>query len=169
MDGNGRTARALFYWSMLRHGYWLFEFISISHAIIKSSIAYGRAYLHSESDGNDLTYFLIYHASIVRKAINELKLYIERRSGELKRLEIDLRGLQDLGYRQKELLGHAIRHPGDHYTVESHRASHNVSRQTANNDLLELERKGLLRRIRAGRENYFVAAQNLENQLRGKS
>ena len=28
-DGNGRTARSLFYWSMLRHGYWMFEFTSI--------------------------------------------------------------------------------------------------------------------------------------------
>ena len=35
VDGNGRTARALFYWSMLRHGYWLFEFISISQIILK--------------------------------------------------------------------------------------------------------------------------------------
>ena len=32
-DGNGRTARALFYWSMLKQGYWLFEFISISSVI----------------------------------------------------------------------------------------------------------------------------------------
>jgi Fic family protein len=32
-DGNGRTARALFYWAMLHQGYWLFEFISISSVI----------------------------------------------------------------------------------------------------------------------------------------
>ena len=30
VDGNGRTARALFYWSMLSQGYWLCEYISIS-------------------------------------------------------------------------------------------------------------------------------------------
>ena len=29
VDGNGRTARALFYWSMLKSGYWLFEFLTI--------------------------------------------------------------------------------------------------------------------------------------------
>ena len=29
-DGNGRTARALFYWAMLRDRYWMCEFISIS-------------------------------------------------------------------------------------------------------------------------------------------
>lgn len=32
-DGNGRTARALFYWTMLREGYWLTEFISISRIL----------------------------------------------------------------------------------------------------------------------------------------
>ena len=30
VDGNGRTSRALFYWSMLHRGYWLFEYVSIS-------------------------------------------------------------------------------------------------------------------------------------------
>ena len=31
VDGNGRTARALFYWSMLRHKYWLFEVMTYLH------------------------------------------------------------------------------------------------------------------------------------------
>src|SRR5262249_52098428 len=30
VDGNGRTARALFYWCMLRRKYWLTEFLAIS-------------------------------------------------------------------------------------------------------------------------------------------
>ncbi len=61
VDGNGRTARALFYWSMLRHNYWLFEYISISDIILKSHAQYGRAFLYTETDSNDLTYFIIYH------------------------------------------------------------------------------------------------------------
>ena len=32
-DGNGRTARALFYWFMLKKGYWLCEYLSISRII----------------------------------------------------------------------------------------------------------------------------------------
>lgn len=32
-DGNGRTARSLFYWYMLNAGCWLFEYISISKLI----------------------------------------------------------------------------------------------------------------------------------------
>jgi Fic family protein len=34
VDGNGRTARALFYWSALKDGYWLIEYVSISRIII---------------------------------------------------------------------------------------------------------------------------------------
>lgn len=33
VDGNGRTARALFYWYMLRSGYWVFEYLPISRII----------------------------------------------------------------------------------------------------------------------------------------
>lgn len=36
VDGNGRTARALFYWYMLKSGYWLTEYLSISRVIAKS-------------------------------------------------------------------------------------------------------------------------------------
>jgi hypothetical protein len=54
-DGNGRTARALFYWSMARSGYWLMEYTSISHILRKAPARYMRAYLHTETDKNDTT------------------------------------------------------------------------------------------------------------------
>ncbi|MCK4349246.1 MAG: Fic family protein, partial [Candidatus Krumholzibacteria bacterium] len=45
-DGNGRTARALFYWSMLHSNFWLFEFISISSVLRKAPAQYTRSFLH---------------------------------------------------------------------------------------------------------------------------
>ncbi|MCB1083642.1 MAG: Fic family protein, partial [Simkania sp.] len=50
VDGNGRTARALFYWSMLRQGYWLFEFISISEVILRAPSKYAVSFLQTETD-----------------------------------------------------------------------------------------------------------------------
>ena len=41
-DGNGRTARALFYWSMLKQGYWTMEFISISRILKSAPAKYTR-------------------------------------------------------------------------------------------------------------------------------
>lgn len=166
LDGNGRTARALFYWSMLRHGYSLFEFVSISQAILKSASQYGRAFLETETDGNDLTYFLISHAEIVDRAIRDLNQYIERRTAELQALETELRGLAHLNNRQRELISHALRHPDYVYTVESHRASHNVSRPTSDNDLRELVKLGLLRETRRGKVKRLTAAPDLERRLK---
>ena len=83
VDGNGRTARALFYWAMLRYGFWLCEFISISRIILRGPAKYGRAFLYTETDQNDLTYFIIYHLDIIRRAVDELHEYIKRKTGQL--------------------------------------------------------------------------------------
>src|SRR5262249_42376159 len=77
IDGNGRTARALFYWSMLHHGYWLFEYISISDIIRRTYSQYGRAFLYSETDNSDMTYFLAYHSKIIHKSVNMLYDYLD--------------------------------------------------------------------------------------------
>ena len=55
VDGNGRTARALFYWSMLRSGFWMTEYFSISSILRKAPSQYVRSYLHTESDDGDTT------------------------------------------------------------------------------------------------------------------
>ena len=87
VDGNGRTARALFYWSMLHQGYWLCEFVSISRIILQPRIKYSRAFLYTESDGNDLTYFLLYHIEVLRRAVEELHTHIHKRAKELEAAE----------------------------------------------------------------------------------
>lgn len=46
VDGNGRTARALFYWPLLSSGHWLFEHISISTGLLRAPAKYGRAVRH---------------------------------------------------------------------------------------------------------------------------
>lgn len=166
VDGNGRTARALFYWSMLNRGYWLSEFISISEIILRAPAKYGRSFLYTETDGNDLTYFLVYHAEIVRKAVQVLHGYVEKRSSELRSLEAELRGMETLNYRQRDLISHALRHPGQRYTIESHRSSHNVVYQTARVDLLDLQKRGLLKAAKVGRTWIFTVPIDLEDKLK---
>ncbi|MHB1556020.1 MAG: Fic family protein [Isosphaeraceae bacterium] len=165
IDGNGRTARALFYWSMLRQGYWLFEFITISRIILKGPVRYGRAFLYSETNGNDLTYFLLYHADVVCKAIDELHEYLSRRTNELESLQARLRGLAYLNLRQRELIDHVLRHPGRHYTVATHRSRHGVVYETARSDLMDLVSRGLLRKHKVGKEWVFLPIENLELRL----
>ncbi len=165
VDGNGRTARALFYWSMLHHGYWLFEYVSISQIIVRGPVQYGEAFLHTETDDNDLTYFIVYHLNIINRSIAELHRFIENRGRELRSLDAHLRGIAELNHRQRELIRHALRHPGFSYTIESHRASHDVVYQTARNDLLDLERRGLVSKRKVGHSFVFIPVENLEEKL----
>ncbi len=163
-DGNGRLARALFYWSMLKHNYWLVEFISISRSIKKAPAKYGYAYLYSETDDNDLTYFLIHQLEVIISAIDDLEKYIVRKTGQIAALEKRLRGSGDFNHRQLALLGHAIRGGGNQeYTFKSHQTSHAVAYATARADLLDLEEKGLLvRGPQKNRATCYYPADNLE-------
>jgi len=164
-DGNGRTARALFYWSMLKHGYWLCEFISISQIIRKAPVKYGRAFLYTETDENDLTYFLLYHLEVILRAIQELHDYITRKTNQLKNIEAELRGIVVLNHRQRALISHALRHPNARYTIESHRTSHNVVYETARTDLLDLRDRGLLTGLKVGNTWYFMPVPGVDEKL----
>lgn len=166
VDGNGRTARALFYWSMLKQGYWIFEYIAISKIILEAPAKYGLAFLHSETDENDLTYFLLYHAGVVRRAIEELYRYIEDRSKRLLAMQEELRGLVHLNHRQRDLINHALRHPGHRYTVEYHKNMHEVVYETARSDMMGLADHGLLQKRKAGKTWIFTAPADLEQRLR---
>ncbi len=169
VDGNGRTARALFYWSLARSGYWLMEYVSISRLLRKAPAQYGRAYLYSETDDNDTTYFLLHQLSVIERAIEALYEYIARKTAEQRSAENLLRRapmLADrLNHRQIALLSHALRHPGQGYLVESHRRSHRVTHQTARTDLLQLAELRLLERRKRGRAFVFYAPEDLHARI----
>ena len=169
VDGNGRTARALFYWSMLRHGYWLAEFISISHIVMKAPAQYARAFLFTETDESDLTYFILYHLKVVMRALESLHQYISRKAAEIQQFETELQGSAVLNHRQRALIRHAMRHPGRHYTVKEYQLTHNVSYETARSDLLDLAERELLdsHREKSGKGNrwFFVPKPGLTGRL----
>jgi Fic family protein len=165
VDGNGRTARALFYWSMLHYGFWLCEYVSISEIIRKGPSKYGRAFLYTESDDNDLTHFLVYHLDVLHRAIKQLHEFVGRKTKQLQDLERRLRGVAVLNHRQRAIVSHALRHPNHRYTIEMHRTGHRVVYQTARTDLLDLAERGLMTKEKIGREWYFTPVVDLEQEL----
>lgn len=166
VDGNGRTARLLFYWSMLSQDYWLAEFLPISRLLAKAPAKYARSFLHSEQDDGDLTYFVLYQLGIIQRAINDLQEYLGRKVTETRRLREGLAAMsRQFNHRQMALLEHAIKNPGAHYTVASHGRSHNVVPQTARTDLQNLERQGLLTRITSKRSYAWIPAEDLDGRL----
>jgi Fic family protein len=168
VDGNGRTARALFYWQMLRSGYWLFEFISISHFLRKAPSQYGLAFLHTETDENDLTYFIIHQAEVIRRALKELHDYVARKSSETRACLDVLQKHPELNHRQQALIAHAIRHPGFAYQIAGHQARQGVTYATARSDLLGLAQLRLLEHRKVGRAFVFAVPHDLESRLRRK-
>lgn len=168
VDGNGRTARALFYWQMLHSRYWLFEFISISQFLKKAPAQYGTAFLHTETDENDLTYFIIHQAEVIRRALKELHDYVARKSTETRACLDALQKHPELNHRQQALIAHALRHPGFAYSIAGHSARHAVVYQTARTDLLSLAKARLLEQRKAGRAIAFIAPKDLEAKLRSK-
>jgi Fic family protein len=168
-DGNGRVARALFYWVMLHQGYWLFEFISLSSVIKEAPAQYARAFLETETDDNDLTYFILNQLESIERAVAHLETYLERKAQQVQRVEELLHNRADLNDRQLALLSHAIRHPGHRYTTQSHRRSHAVAYATARSDLLGLAELELLDKRRAGKGYSFRAPPDLEDRIRGLS
>lgn len=170
-DGNGRTARALFYWAMARQGYWLAEFISISRVIKQSPAQYGRAYLYSETDDNDVTYFLIHQLEVIRKAITALHEFLRTKTREINEAEQMLMQnprLKDrLNFRQLALLRHALKHPRFAYVIEEHQRSHGISYDVARKDLLFMaEGVKLLTKTKEGKRYLFVVPEDLEQRLR---
>ena len=165
-DGNGRVARALFYWHMLRERYWLFEFVSISRVLKESYAQYARAYLYTETDENDLTYFLLFHLDVIDRALDEVQAYIRRKAKELRETRAVLHPASDLNHRQIALLRHALQHPDTVYTFRSHQTSHGVVYQTARTDLLELAERGLLGQGQEGRKLTFRVPADLSERVR---
>lgn len=165
-DGNGRTARAVFYWSMLRQGYWLSEFLTISTILRKGATAYAHSFLLTETDDNDLTYFVLYHLRVVDRALTDLEKYLHRKMVEVAEVESLLRAGTGLNHRQRALLGEALRDSHAVYTIDGHRRLHQVTYQTARTDLLDLADRELLVQDRVGRAFIFIPPADLGDRLR---
>ncbi len=165
-DGNGRCARALFYWSMLKHDYWLCQFISISDIILNAPAKYARAFLLTETDANDLTYFLLHQLDVAKRAIDKLYDYLDETVKQRVELERRLKLGLVLNDRQLDVVGHALRHPDARYGIKQHGTKFGVVYQTARTDLLGLADMGVLIKAKTGRTLYFMPEIDLEAALK---
>lgn len=164
VDGNGRVARALMYWSLLRSGYSIFEFVSISNILKKAPSRYVRAFLYAETDEGDLTYFILHQVDAILQAIAAFKEYTARKADKLKKSE---RTLLNLGFpsRLRGLLAYSLHHPKSVLTIAACQRMTGVSYATARGDLLDLARRGLLEMHKEGRAFCYYPVSDLEERL----
>ncbi len=163
-DGNGRTARTLFYWYLLKNGYWLIEFMSVSRIILQSKAKYARAYLHTEQDDNDLTYFIIYNLGAIHRALEELRAYIKRKTAE-KQNAITL--LRNTGFNERQvlLIQELINDPAIYFNVAQVENKFGISNQTARTDLNGLVIAGILKDKRSGKQISFLPVEGFIKKL----
>jgi Fic family protein len=166
VDGNGRTARALFYWFMLKSGYWAFEYLPISRIFLRSPAKYARAYLNVEADGGDLGYFIHYNLLAIIHAIDELHTYLRSQRREMHSIRTLLRDHPSLNNRQSALLYDCLKNSGIEVTIRQFASKHRVAYVTARNDLLALEELGFLERGPGKYRLTFSAIDNLQSKLR---
>ncbi len=168
-DGNGRTARCLFYWFMLRCGYWPFEYISISTLLKQAPMQYGRSYVQTETDGFDLTYFVIYQLRVIERAIKDFMQHFENKRLEAFELtawvqRLELKG--GLNYRQSHLLKKVLQHPGRIFTPKELTHDYDVSENTARTDLERLVGMKVLMKVQEGKSFLYIARDDGRDNLK---
>lgn len=171
-DGNGRTARCLFYWFLLKSGYWPFEYISISALLKEAPVQYGRSYVYTETDSFDLTYFVIYQLRIIERAINEFMDYFECKREEAAKLmgwmeTLDIKSM--LNYRQGHLLRKVINNPGRVFTPKELTHDYDVSENTARKDLEKLVGMKALFKVQEGKSFLYLSRDDAEANLKKKA
>ena len=145
-DGNGRTARALFYWYMLKQGYWLTEYLSISRVIAKSKKSYEKAFLYTESDGMDMGYFVAYNMRVLQQSFKQLQDYIKRKQEEKRAANSFLR-IGNINTRQAQIIKMFADDSNLVVTIADLQAKFLVSPTTAKADVVGLMNMGLLSEI----------------------
>jgi len=162
VDGNGRTARSLFYWYMIKKGYWLTEYLSISRIIYTNKKAYEKAFQYTENDENDLSYFIQYHLGIMKKAFEDLKKFLQRKIDEQQNI-LRFVGISNINERQRYVLKTILENKRMLFTPKELATQFDISTKTARTDLQELVSMGYLNTTNLNKRAIgYIKSENFE-------
>lgn len=165
-DGNGRIARTLFYWYLLKKSYWAIQYLPISLVIRNSPDKYGMSFVYAEQDDLDLTYFFGFNIKKMIEALDNFEEYIKKKTTENTAMENLLHEKYSLNERQYELLRYLIAKGEKSYiTPSSFIELNRVSRETASKDLRILEGLNLIEKRRAGKNMRYFATDLLRTEI----
>jgi len=165
-DGNGRLARILFYWYMLRRKYWAFSYLSISERILKSSKQYAMAYIYAEQDDFDLNYFIQYNVEKIKLARAGFRAYLQAKIVENRQASNAIGKDFSLNARQINLLQHLAKDEQRYTTLkEYNNVNDNVGKVTASSDLQKLVEKGFLKKVRSGKNVFYYPTEQIRKLL----
>jgi Fic family protein len=128
----------------------------ISRIILRSKKSYALAYLHTEYDEMDLTYFIRYNIGCIEVARKDLIAYIEKKQSEQNATKAIIRTIKNINQRQADILRQMMEHSDEYFTIRQVMETHGVVYQTARTDLLRLTELGYLKKEKRGREFMFI-------------
>lgn len=164
-DGNGRTARSLLYWYLLKNNYWLVEYLSISRIIYRSKPKYERAFLYVENDEFDLSYFILYHLEAIEEAFKELKEYLNRKILEKSSLD-GFASIPSLTHRQAQILKLMADNPQRLMSSKEFANRFGISVKSVRNDLRKLSSLELILELPInGREYGYALPSNFGERI----
>ena len=156
VDGNGRSARAMFYWYLLKHHYEFFRYFSISSIIQETRQRYYKVLKDMEDYGADATYVLLYMAESVVRAIE----VILQRITERYRRDILFANIRErqiiLSDRQTRFLKSLTVSKEKRGTIAKYQKDFKVVYETARRDLAQLETLGILARSKQSRQFIYT-------------
>lgn len=165
-DGNGRTARAMFYWSMVRSGFPLVQHVSLSGAILGDSPAYYNAFQFVEADEDDATYFILNQVEMLEAALRKLDEEAEAKmpAGEI--IGDRFSKIDGFNSRQQRFVVQNLGSPGSVHTLSGYKNAFEVTTMTAWRDLDGLLNAGLLDRgKKLGRAHAYVVPADLMSRI----
>lgn len=159
-DGNGRVARALFYWYLFKNDFSAFRYIAISVLLKNAPVKYGKSYIYTESDDMDLTYFIEYQSGIIIRAIDKFKESYKQAALEIENFNRwlwDSNLFKKLTDKQKTVFQVAKSGTATVFTIRNVEQNLGCSYNTAASVLNGLVKLKLFDKVKDGREwLYFM-------------
>ena len=159
-DGNGRVARALFYWFLFREGFSAFRYIAVSTLLKAAPKQYGMSYVYTETDEMDLTYFVDYQCQIITRAI---RLFLQNFDDALKAIRdfeqflFNSGKYRELTANQRMVFNVAKSQPGTQFTAKGVMTNLGCSYNTAAAVLNGLVKNKLFKKRKEGKSwIYFM-------------
>lgn len=165
-DGNGRLARAVFYWYLFKNNYWAMAYLPISTLLKRSPHDYAYAYIYAEQDRLDFTYFFDYNIRRIMTSITQFQQHIEQKNIEnveiINKLKTQFPALND---RQIHTLRYLLKAPDAETSAQSYCIINAITLRTAYSDLKELLNLNLVDSTTRGKKVIYTASNLLKSLL----
>ncbi|GAB3015792.1 Fic family protein [Niabella terrae] len=151
-DGNGRMARLLSQTYLLKHGYWVAAFFAPSQTIFKLKGPYQKSIAQSQSDSNNIGYFLHFYLQSLHMTTRSLSDAVKKVSGQGGSAKPQK--ISGFNERQTAVLQWIREDSQKVVTIRELRSVYGVSKETARTDLNQLTDQQLLQHYHINKKTY---------------